>query len=144
VKTYGGVSSILLNLSTRWKWTVSFTPLPLCPQENSPPHPLYRRLGGSQSRSGHYGEENNLLPLQGIEPRLLRRPVHSLVASELSLKWVTEEDICTCEGESIGRLIKFLSEVLHSLYIGFIRCYCGEIKELVRQSRTLWKDESCI
>jgi hypothetical protein len=36
-----------------------------------PRYPLYRRLGGPQSRSGRYGEANIPLPLPGIEPRLL-------------------------------------------------------------------------
>jgi hypothetical protein len=30
--------------------------------------PLYRRLDGAQSRSGHYGVGKNLLPLLGIKP----------------------------------------------------------------------------
>jgi hypothetical protein len=37
-------------------------------------------LGGPQSRSGHYGEEKSLLPLPGIEPRLLSCPACSVIA----------------------------------------------------------------
>jgi hypothetical protein len=64
---------------------VSFTLLPLYPRPSSPRYPLYKRLGGPQNRTGCY-EEKNLLPLQGIEPRLLGRPPRSLVAipTELS------------------------------------------------------------
>jgi hypothetical protein len=50
------------------------------PPGNCPPCQLYRRLGGSQSRSGRYGEERNLLPLPGIEPQFLNRSAHSLIA----------------------------------------------------------------
>jgi hypothetical protein len=39
---------------------------------------LCKRLGGSQGRSGNYGEEKkNHFQLPGIELRLLKRPVHS-------------------------------------------------------------------
>jgi len=31
---------------------------------------LNRRLDGPQSQSGHFGEDRNLLPLSGIEPRI--------------------------------------------------------------------------
>jgi hypothetical protein len=34
----------------------------------SPPYPLDRRLGGSQNRRGHYGEQKNLFALPQIEP----------------------------------------------------------------------------
>jgi len=38
------------------------------PQGKSPWYPLNRRLGGTQSRSGHGGEEKNSQPPQEIEP----------------------------------------------------------------------------
>jgi hypothetical protein len=44
-------------------------PLLVTPLGN-PQYPLYRRLGGPQSQSGHDGE-NNRLPLPGIELQLL-------------------------------------------------------------------------
>jgi hypothetical protein len=49
-------------------------------------YPLYRRLGGPQSQSGHYGEKKNLLPLLGIESWLVGLPACNLIAilSELS------------------------------------------------------------
>jgi hypothetical protein len=60
-------SSTFLNLSTRWRWVVSFTPLPLYPRGKSPRYPLDRRLGEPQSRSGPCEQEKNLA-LPGIEP----------------------------------------------------------------------------
>jgi hypothetical protein len=50
-------SSTSLNLSCRGRSVESFTLLQLYPQRNSTLHPLYRRLGGPQSRSGRCGEE---------------------------------------------------------------------------------------
>jgi hypothetical protein len=48
----GGIAPRILDLGTRWKWVVSFTPRPLYPQGRSPWYPFHRRLGGPQSRSG--------------------------------------------------------------------------------------------
>jgi hypothetical protein len=62
-------SSTILDLSTRLRWLVNFTPRPLYSRENSPSYPLNRRLGEPQSRSGRCGEEKNLLPLPRIESR---------------------------------------------------------------------------
>jgi hypothetical protein len=62
-------SSSILRLDIRWRWVVSFTPRPLYTMGNRPQHPLNRRLGVPQNRSGHCGEEKHLLSLPGIEPR---------------------------------------------------------------------------
>jgi hypothetical protein len=80
MKTYcgsGGIGPRILNLGTRWKWVVSFTPRPLYPQRKSPWYLLDRRLGGSQSRCGRGGEEKNSQPPPGIEPQNPDRPAHS-------------------------------------------------------------------
>jgi hypothetical protein len=44
-------------------------PAALFPGERTPRYPLYRRLGGPQSRSGHRGKRKNPFPLPRIEPR---------------------------------------------------------------------------
>jgi hypothetical protein len=59
-------SSTILDLGTRWRWVVCFTPLPVYLR-----YPLERRQGGPQSRSGYCVVETNLLPLSGIESRPL-------------------------------------------------------------------------
>jgi hypothetical protein len=64
----GFITPRILDLGTRWRWVVSFTPLPLYTQGNSPWCPLHRRLDGPQSRSGRGGEEKNSQPPSGIEP----------------------------------------------------------------------------
>jgi hypothetical protein len=48
---------------------VGLTLRQLYPQGKSPWHPLERRLGGPQRRSGHGGEEKNSQPPPGIEPQ---------------------------------------------------------------------------
>jgi len=46
-----------LNLDTRWKREVSFTPWPLYPREKNWGYPSNRRLGGPQSRYRGKGKE---------------------------------------------------------------------------------------
>jgi hypothetical protein len=62
-------SSAILDLGTRWRSMVSFTPQPLYSWGRSSRHPLYRSLDEPQSPSGRCGVEKNLLPLLGIGPR---------------------------------------------------------------------------
>jgi hypothetical protein len=47
----------------------------------SPQYPLYKKLGGPQSRFGKCGMENNILPLPAIE---LCRPAHRSLLYQLS------------------------------------------------------------
>jgi hypothetical protein len=53
----GCIDPHFLDLSTSWRWVVSFTPLPLFPRRKSPWYPLDKNLGWSQSRSGRRGEK---------------------------------------------------------------------------------------
>ena len=72
-------SSRYFNHATGWgEWSISCssfftfrerTPSPPPP----PPSPL------CQSQTGHFEEENSLLPLPGIEPQFLSCPVHSVL-----------------------------------------------------------------
>jgi hypothetical protein len=62
MKSYWGrgyTAPRILDLGTRWRWVVSFTPRPLHPKGKSPWYPLDRRLGRSQSRSWRGCEEKN-------------------------------------------------------------------------------------
>jgi hypothetical protein len=61
-------SSIFLDLGTRWRSVVSFTPRLLYHRAKRPHYPLDRRLGGPQSQSGRHGEEIDFLLLPAIEP----------------------------------------------------------------------------
>jgi hypothetical protein len=58
----GSIAPLILNLDTRRKSVVSFTPRPLYNRGNSHRRPLDRRLGGPQSQSGRGGEEKKFLP----------------------------------------------------------------------------------
>jgi hypothetical protein len=59
-------SSTFLDLGTRWKCVVDFTPLPLYLCRKGPQYSLDRRLGGPQCWSGWCGVQKNLLPI-GIQ-----------------------------------------------------------------------------
>jgi hypothetical protein len=78
----GGRAPCIVDLGTRWREVVSFTPLPLYPQGKSPWYQFDRRLGGPQSRSG-VGEEKNSQPLPGLEPPIIQ-PVAQHLTTELS------------------------------------------------------------
>jgi hypothetical protein len=74
MKEYWGSGSIaphILHLGIRWRFVVSFTPLPLYPQGKRPWYTLDRRLHGTKSRSGRGCEQKNYQPLPEIEPRSL-------------------------------------------------------------------------
>jgi hypothetical protein len=57
----------ILDLGTRWKWVVDFTPWSLYPQGKSPWYNSDRRLSGPQGRYGRSEIEKNPLPMPGIE-----------------------------------------------------------------------------
>jgi hypothetical protein len=62
----GCIDPHIIDLGTSWRWVVSFMPLPIYPRGKSPWYPLDTRLGGSQIRSGQFGEEK-ILDLPGLE-----------------------------------------------------------------------------
>jgi hypothetical protein len=79
----GGIAPRILDLDTRWRLVVSFTPHPLYPHGNSLLYPLDRRLGGLQSRSGRCGEDKNSQPLPRQEPPIIQ-PITQRYTTELS------------------------------------------------------------
>jgi hypothetical protein len=60
----GGIAPLLTTALDRGEWSASLQRL-LYPQGKSARYPLDKRLSGPQSRSGHCGEEKNLLPPPG-------------------------------------------------------------------------------
>jgi hypothetical protein len=84
---YSLVSQVVFpfSLGTRWRWVVSFTPLPLYHQGKISWYPLDRRLGGPQSRSGRGGEEKNSQCLQGLELPIIQPAVQHYTAE---LSWL--------------------------------------------------------
>jgi hypothetical protein len=74
-------SSTILDLGTKWRWVVSFTPRTLYVRGNSSRFPLARRLGGPQILSGCCGVQKNPLLRRKSNPG---RPAHSLPLYRLS------------------------------------------------------------
>jgi hypothetical protein len=58
----GCIDRHFLDLCTRWRWVVSFTPRSLYPRWKSSRNTLYMRLGAPQIRSGRRGEGKILDP----------------------------------------------------------------------------------
>jgi hypothetical protein len=79
----GSTALRILDLGTRWRWVVSFTPRPLYPHGKRQCYPLNRRLAGFQSRSGRGSEERNSKLLPGLEPSIIQ-PVAQCYTSELT------------------------------------------------------------
>jgi hypothetical protein len=73
----GGTAPHVLDLGTKWRWLVSFTPRPLYLQGNSPHYSLDRMLGRPQSRSGRDSEVKNSQYLTEIKPYNSGRPACS-------------------------------------------------------------------
>jgi hypothetical protein len=57
----GGMAPSILDLGTRWRWVVCFTPRPLYPRGNRPRHPSDRRMDGPQKRSQRCREYKSCL-----------------------------------------------------------------------------------
>jgi hypothetical protein len=68
-----------LNPGTRWRQMVSCISWLLYLQVKHVLHPLNVRLGGPHSQSGHFEEEQILLPKRGIKAQLLSHPDHDIV-----------------------------------------------------------------
>jgi hypothetical protein len=69
MKAYTGrkcIALLILNPGTRRKCVVNLMPRLLYPQQRT--LVSKEEAAGSQSCSGHFGEEKNLLPLLGFEP----------------------------------------------------------------------------
>lgn len=83
MKHQTAVISRILKLGIILNSVISYIPLLLLPQQNSPRYPLDSRLGASSSRYGKSGEENNHLQFQEIETeslvaQLVAYPLHRL------------------------------------------------------------------
>jgi hypothetical protein len=75
-------NSTILDLENRWRCVFSFTSMALSLLGNNPRYYLYRRLGGTQSLSGRYGEEKNLASAENRTPA--DKPVARCNPTELS------------------------------------------------------------
>lgn len=57
----------VLNLSTRWRWVISFTPRPLYPRKRRA-GPIHYEVGWAPETAWTCLRRKNLLPLAGFEP----------------------------------------------------------------------------
>jgi hypothetical protein len=81
---------------TSWRWVVIFTPRPVYPRGKSAWYPLYRRLGGPQSRSGRRGEEK-FFDATGTQLRPLGRPSLSQSLYRLRYSGSPHQLSCRCK-----------------------------------------------
>jgi len=92
------VVAFILDLDTRWRWTVSIMPQLLYRQESVPWYPRKFRLGGPQSESGCSEKAKNLFLVLVMKSPFLSGPTHSLVPTP------TEEPqllyLCNNKGDS--------------------------------------------
>jgi hypothetical protein len=72
----GSMAPLSINLSIRWSRMVNFMPRSFYPEKKPPP--IRFLLGRPQSSSRHCVGKEIYLPLLGIEPRFLGRPVRDL------------------------------------------------------------------
>ena len=78
---------LILYLDTGWRRAVSFTPHLIYPRENSLRYYLSRRFSGLPCRFRHFGQEENLLFLAGIQSRILGCPAPSFVIVAIRQSW---------------------------------------------------------
>jgi hypothetical protein len=107
-------SATFLDLGTRWRWVVSFTPLPLYHLGKRP-----WKLGEPQSRGGRCGEDKNLAPAGNRTPAIQSVayidwaiPAHAgcdkLLFSLYVVDWVLVY---------LKHLFKFVSYVVHNIIV---------------------------
>jgi hypothetical protein len=100
-------SSTILDLGTRWRWVVNFTPLPLYPWGNSTRYPLDRRLGEPQS----VWTLRNRKSFASTGNRLFGHPSRSLVAIPTELSRLPDWTYTACillliRCTAIARMVK--------------------------------------
>jgi hypothetical protein len=98
-------SFTFLDLGTRWKWAISFTPRPFYSWWGSLLYPLDRRPGGPQSRSRRC-EEKSLAPAGNQTAAFIPQP--AAIPTELSHRqqryqcWVTTSKQTTKQHPLLG------------------------------------------
>jgi hypothetical protein len=113
----GSIAPLILNFDTRWRRLVSLTARLLHLIKKAPPLPPVPNNGrqrGPQSRSGRFGEEENLLML-GIEPLFLDCPTRILVTIPAELSGLR------CVRRNVNKHVTF-SNIKHNTEVQYRRC----------------------
>lgn len=81
-----GLSPLVRNLSTRWRWVLKFMPWSLYPAEGAPPTVVSTQQEAvwTQRRLRRCGEERSLFRVPVIEPRLFGCPASVLGVTSVS------------------------------------------------------------
>jgi hypothetical protein len=129
MKKYGGngcIDPCFLDLSTSWTWVVSFTPLLLYTCRKITRCTFYRRLGGSQSRPGHF----SAVPTVTWKNSYTFTKVHGLVEKLAFLV-----DLCTefapFQWQDLSRKTMYKYSVLGQMdCLSCIKCLASPITRL--------------
>jgi hypothetical protein len=94
-------SSTILNLGTRWRWVINYTPRPLYLRGNFPRHLLDRRLCGPQNQSGGHGGEKSLAHAGNRTPNPLppsQHPVPKPTDTDWTIpaRYIIYMCVCAC------------------------------------------------
>jgi hypothetical protein len=108
----------ILNLGSKWWWLISFAPRPLYYQESRLWFPSYKCAESAQGRSGRYGEENDHLSLQGIEPKFFGFSAQILIAIPTERRYVVMNYcMSTCVmSHLIGLRVRYSGTVVGTCY----------------------------
>jgi hypothetical protein len=90
---------------------------------------LNRRLGGTHSRSGRFGEEKNLLPLPGFELRTVQTVTQSLHPLRMDCQWFTQ---MWSKGRDNKLYIKNLTDAILSLF-------CSHVVSIITYTYAEWQ-----
>jgi hypothetical protein len=103
---------LILKLSTRWTWVVSFRFQLLYPRGSLSWNSLNKRLGGCRFRSVQFEKERYLLLLPWIETQILSFPASNLVTAStmLSRSLYNQLFIINKEFVSTGFRVLFVKE----------------------------------
>jgi hypothetical protein len=106
----GGITPHILNLGTKWRWVVNFTPRLLYPQGKRPWYPLDRSPGGPQNHSQRGGEAKNFHCLPGFEPPIIQLVAQSYTTelSRLLLKGIVIKKKITRDGSPYNYIISII------------------------------------
>jgi hypothetical protein len=84
----GSTTPCILDLDTKWRWVLSFTPRPLYPQGKNALYSFNKESGWAPEPSGGSGEEKNSQPLPGLEHSIIQHVAQSYT-TETNLKFTS-------------------------------------------------------